>query len=510
MKVAVVCIGRKENLYIGEFVDYYKGIGVDKIFLYDNNFNSEEHFEDVIKDQIDNGFVEVIDFRSLNPAQLESYQDCYNKHREDYDWFIFVDIDEFLHLVNHKDVKEFLSQNKFNNFDVVHLNQIFYGDNNLVMNDGRKMVERFTEPIKPLDFKRTYSFPENDHVKSIIRGGLTNVKWNLTPHTPNNQLRCCNVRGEEQNCMSPFSHPFDMSEAYFKHFFTKTIQEWVEIKSKRGYPNNDKDWFKNHDIFEEFFKLNERTKEKEEYITNLDNNKNLDIFICSHKPFQSSLKSNTYKVINSTDINNDTWNGLKGSFYSEIMTYFYIDENYELKDYVGFCQYRRYWGFNDNIPDMNELFLGCNVIVPKPIDLHMSVREQYASCHNVEDLDLMGDIIKKKFPTYSDVWHFFLNGHFMFPWNMFIMKKEDFKEYIKFMKVCLDEYVNIVGKDIEKRIGENKDKYFKNMYPQNEMWYQYRIGGYLAERLSNLWILMNCKKKKILDAYETNNKYGIR
>jgi hypothetical protein len=42
------------------------------------------------------------------------------------------------------------------------------------------------------------------------------------------------------------------------------------------------------------------------------------------------------------------------------------------------------------------------------------------------------------------------------------------------------------------------------------MWYQYRIGGYLAERLSNLWVIMNCKKKKIMNAYETSNKYGIK
>ena len=39
MKVALCCIGRLENRYIKEYVDFYLGIGVDKIFLYDNNYD---------------------------------------------------------------------------------------------------------------------------------------------------------------------------------------------------------------------------------------------------------------------------------------------------------------------------------------------------------------------------------------------------------------------------------------------------------------------------------------
>lgn len=42
MKVSVCVIGRMENLYAVEFVEHYKSIGVDKIFIYDNNHNNEE------------------------------------------------------------------------------------------------------------------------------------------------------------------------------------------------------------------------------------------------------------------------------------------------------------------------------------------------------------------------------------------------------------------------------------------------------------------------------------
>ena len=54
--------------------------------------------------------------------------------------------------------------------------------------------------------------------------------------------------------------------------------------------------------------------------------------------------------------------GLKGSFYSEIMSYFYIKDNIELKKYVGACSYRKYFEFMDDIPNMDEVFKQCDAI----------------------------------------------------------------------------------------------------------------------------------------------------
>ena len=116
MKVALCCIGRQENRYIREFVEYYKNLGVDKIFLYDNNYDDEEHFEDVINDYIENGFVEITDFRNKSICQLEAYQDCYDRRSKEYDWICFFDIDEFLEFSDSNDIKTFLSDEKFTSF----------------------------------------------------------------------------------------------------------------------------------------------------------------------------------------------------------------------------------------------------------------------------------------------------------------------------------------------------------------------------------------------------------
>lgn len=95
---------------------------------------------------------------------------------------------------------------------------------------------------------------------------------------------------------------------------------------------------------------------------------------------------------------------------------------------------------------------------------------------------------------YFDAFENVMNSSMMFPCNMVIMKKEDFEEYVDFIRNVLDEYIKYVGIDIEKRIENNKEKYLKNFSPNNEVWYQYRIGGYLAERLTNVFYLSILKK----------------
>ena len=90
MKVALCAIGRMENRYAKEFVYHYKALGFDRIFIYDNNFGNEEHFE-----QLDD-IVEIVDWRDKENAQLIAYEDCYARHGNEYDWMAFFDFDEFL------------------------------------------------------------------------------------------------------------------------------------------------------------------------------------------------------------------------------------------------------------------------------------------------------------------------------------------------------------------------------------------------------------------------------
>ena len=48
IKIALCTIGKKENLYVKEFVDYYIKLGIDHIFIYDDNSPNTEKMSNII------------------------------------------------------------------------------------------------------------------------------------------------------------------------------------------------------------------------------------------------------------------------------------------------------------------------------------------------------------------------------------------------------------------------------------------------------------------------------
>ena len=104
MKTLLYAIGRMENDYIREWVEYNKNIGFDKICLFDNNFDGEQDFHGVIGDYIDSGYVILKNYRNKICCQLEAYTECYAEYGNDYDWLAFFDCDEFLTFSIHKNI----------------------------------------------------------------------------------------------------------------------------------------------------------------------------------------------------------------------------------------------------------------------------------------------------------------------------------------------------------------------------------------------------------------------
>lgn len=258
--VALCSIGRMENAYAVEFVEHYKGIGFTHIFIYDNNHDGEEHFEEVLSSYIDCGFVTIIDWRNKEKAQKSAYMDCYNRFGKEYEWIAFFDFDEYLVITNNSDIGTFL--NRFNSFECVLINWMNYTDGDMLRNDGRPLQERFTVPMS-LDKSIGYDFPENNHVKSIVRGGLSVCVFDTNPHVPSTPLLCCNTRNER--CSQYPWQPYDHSVAYLKHFTTKTIEEWLSNKMLKGTGGRRYQRF--IETYKDyFFKVNKKTKEKEEFI----------------------------------------------------------------------------------------------------------------------------------------------------------------------------------------------------------------------------------------------------
>ena len=268
--IALCAIGRRENQYAPEWVGHYRAIGFDHIYIYDNNHDGEDRFEDVLGDFVAENYVTIIDWRDRegSSTQRDAYNDCYARFGRKHKWLAFFDFDEFLcfattHSASASGIKSFLSTIPAS-YNCVLINWLTMTDSGLVHNDHRPLMQRFTVPM-PIDKKGIAGdFPENNHVKCIVRGGIHGLAFLRNPHVPTTPtLRCCSANSDpvRQKSRIPYTHDV----AYLKHFTTKTIEEFLTNKMQRGLPGRTYEEamaaFKDY-----FFKINDRTPEKEAFI----------------------------------------------------------------------------------------------------------------------------------------------------------------------------------------------------------------------------------------------------
>lgn len=544
IKVLLCCIGRQENAYIRDYVEYYKMLGVANICLFDNNRDGEEDFRDVISDYIDSGFVILKDYRNRTVCQLDAYNECYREYGNQYDWVMFFDIDEYIFINSDPDIKSYLSDRKFDPYNLIQLNWLCVGDCGQTHNDGRHIRIRLNSYL-PIDSKVSYDFPENFHTKSIVRGKLNNMIWNVTPHVPYVEGNYCNASSIPINGLNVFV-PYDFRCAGLLHYTTKTADEYAN-KVIKGFPDGNP--ITKERMVDLFFKRNEVTKEKVEIFKN-----KLGID-CSYllPPTFDGVKSNDVKIFslcyekknfdflddavitplqvgaaNGTNVcatkDNTGDNISRGNYYYiENTGTYWIWKNVNAK-YKGQMQYRRpLSGVSDEMK-FDEVFSKYDVITCEPFH-HPShktptkeepmvidadtVEQGYAFSHCIDDLIILEMVISMYYPEYLDSYYKYIkHGPNLYYSNGFIMKSEDFDRYSEFLFNCLNGYLRLADIKSEKELMDHVKynievgKYprftdTKNVPPQAIKW-QCSIGGFLSERLWTLWLQHNFSDEKIL------------
>lgn len=263
-KILLVCIAKMENNYIREFVEYYKKQGFDNICLLDNNDPDGERFEDVINDYIESGFVILKDVRGMKEAQIPMYTVCYNEYKDKYDWIAFFDIDEFLHIDGDKNIKQFLSDDKFNSNGVncVRVCWKQFDDSEIIKTNGDYSVKKFKNFLPITNAGTTQTKP-------IIRTCLDDLTW-TSAHGPLKDKRIKSVNTEGVICDNAITADKPTwKNACLNHYRFKTIEEYVLNKMVRLWPTHYQKGGKSGLNLKLFFMYNKRTPEKEAYAEKL-------------------------------------------------------------------------------------------------------------------------------------------------------------------------------------------------------------------------------------------------
>uniref|UniRef100_A0A6C0H6C6 Glycosyltransferase family 92 protein n=1 Tax=viral metagenome TaxID=1070528 RepID=A0A6C0H6C6_9ZZZZ len=259
MKPVIVCIAKLEHNYIENFVKYHLSIGFDKIYLYDNE--DVPTYNVILKDYMDK--IEYMHLPGNNydlAVQYYALLDFVRNHinKQEITHVIHIDIDEYIVLKKHSNIKEFINEYIKDDCAGIGINWRFFGSCGHQDNkDNEADPIRFTmcdlngdRHIKTLfDKSKFIGFNECHSIKTVDGYFIKNTKNKI-------------ING-------PFNDNIDLSVIQLNHYKCKTMEEFRYIRSRgradiknwsenveeefMKYDKNDTEDFTCHDLFIEKF-----------------------------------------------------------------------------------------------------------------------------------------------------------------------------------------------------------------------------------------------------------------
>lgn len=231
---------------------------------------------------------------------------------------------------------------------------------------------------------------------------------------------------------------------------------------------------------------------------------NTKVFVVTHKDFYFPFNSSRFfspltvgkfkKTGWLSDSSGENISHLN-KWYCELTAIYNVYKNNKDLDYYGFCHYRRFFNFSkkDNFVHYideieGDIFLkasffseigNVDVVVPKPIKVNeknLYNQYKYSQFHNIKDLDLVINFLIKNYNIEKKMIQSIMESKYLYPYNMFIMKKDIFFNYCDWLFPILDFLY----------LEKNKNNLNKE---------ESRFVGFISERLFTIYFNLFIKKK---------------
>ena len=223
-----LCTIIKNERYLEEFIIYYKVIGVEHFYIYDNE--STPSIKERLNKPYFNDCCTIIDFPG-KVKQPEAYTHCLQNYGKETTWLIFVDGDEFILPKKHNNLIEFL--NEYNDAHAIGINWVFFGSSYHDKKQDGFLIDKY----------RFCSKEQNNHIKTILKPEYTDNY--VDPHyfkikDPNKYIDC-----KRNIITSAFNTNLTTDIIQINHYYGKSVEEQLE-KQDRGTPDRIVSGFKPH------------------------------------------------------------------------------------------------------------------------------------------------------------------------------------------------------------------------------------------------------------------------
>lgn len=266
MQIVVCAMAKNEHKYINEWVKHYINLGFDKLYIYDNDDLDKPY----IADFIDKSYLSKVVIKNIRgqhrlKLQHDIYTGFYIKYKNEFDWCLFCDIDEFL--VGVDNVHTWLERPKYNGIEQIRVKWQLFGDDDLIERDMSKTVmETFVKPItSSLNRNLVDKGTLENQGKMIVRGKMNKVVIR-SPHFASRQIRdniLFSVLPSGKRCFSKvvINEDYSNETIFLNHYMTKSLSEFIEQKMGR----TDAVFGMNLNL-DYYWRINKKTEDKLEYL----------------------------------------------------------------------------------------------------------------------------------------------------------------------------------------------------------------------------------------------------
>lgn len=230
--ISICCIFKNEKKYLEEWIEYYRLIGVEHFYLFDNN-STDEPLE-LLQKYIDVGIVTFEKYTETGKAyQAKGYSYFYNKYGKESSWIGFLDVDEFVVPKSTNFLIDFLKN--YEKYPAIAIYWKMFGTSGLLDSvQGKTVIEQFTVAWQRFHYL----------TKTFINTRYDSYNYDFGPiHTP--RLRVFNkiYIFPVNECKKfiffnkhPVSRKFSLGEnkIQINHYFSKSVNEYVHDKGARG------------------------------------------------------------------------------------------------------------------------------------------------------------------------------------------------------------------------------------------------------------------------------------
>ena len=231
--LSVVMVVKDEAKYLKEIIEFYKTIGIDRIYLYDND--STDNIIDTINEYRDSGFVDYIKCPGRG-IQSRAYRHAIRRTKNNTTWLAIVDADEFL-FSPCGNIKEQLKL--FSAYPAVGVNWVMFGPNGHITTPKESVIKSYTTTFKDRND------PYNCRIKSIVQP--KQVLYMRSTHYAIYKHNRYAVSENFEEIDGSASFRPGLGRAFtsynhrnifrINHYYTKSIEDLMR-KCARGYADN--------------------------------------------------------------------------------------------------------------------------------------------------------------------------------------------------------------------------------------------------------------------------------